>query len=44
MDERIRRVSELLHELVESERALAQAAPETRWEDLYAERIVDRFG
>ena len=36
--------SHLVHELVESERALADAAPGTRWQDLYAERIVERFG
>jgi hypothetical protein len=36
--------SHLVHELVESERALAETAPEARWEDFYAKRIVDRFG
>jgi hypothetical protein len=36
--------SHLVHELVESERALAQAAPDARWEDFYADRIVGRFG
>lgn len=33
-----------VHELVESERAFAETAPEARWEDFYAERIVERFG
>jgi hypothetical protein len=33
-----------VHELVESERAVAETAPEARWEDVYAERIVDSFG
>jgi hypothetical protein len=36
--------SHLVHELVESERAHPDAAPDARWEDFYAERIVDRFG
>jgi hypothetical protein len=36
--------SHLVHELVESERALAETAPDARWEDFYAKRIVDRFG
>jgi hypothetical protein len=36
--------SHLVHELVESERAFAEAAPAARWEDFYADRIVDRFG
>jgi hypothetical protein len=36
--------SHLVHELVESERALADAAPDARWQDVYAERIVARFG
>jgi hypothetical protein len=36
--------SHLVHELVESDRAHADTAPEGRWEDFYAERIVDRFG
>jgi hypothetical protein len=36
--------SHLVHELVESERALAEMAPGTRWQDVYAERIVGRFG
>jgi hypothetical protein len=35
--------SHLVHELVESERASA-AAPAERWEDVYANRIVERFG
>lgn len=36
--------SHLVHELVESERAFADAAPVARWQDFYAERIIDRFG
>ena len=36
--------SHLVHELVECERAAGSAAPGARWQDLYAERIVDRFG
>jgi len=36
--------SHLVHELVEYERAVAQAAPDARWEDFYADRIVGRFG
>jgi hypothetical protein len=36
--------SHLVHELVESERAVAETAPDARWEDVYAERIIDRFG
>jgi hypothetical protein len=35
--------SHLVHELVESERALDEASG-ARWEDFYAERIVARFG
>jgi hypothetical protein len=35
--------SHLVHELVECGRAFAAAAPESLWEDLYAERIVGRF-
>jgi hypothetical protein len=35
--------SHLVHELVESERALAETAPGTRWQDFYAERIIARF-
>jgi hypothetical protein len=34
--------SHLVHELVESERAAADAPG--RWQDVYAERIVGRFG
>jgi hypothetical protein len=34
----------LVHELVESEAALADAGPDARWQDVYAERIVARFG
>jgi hypothetical protein len=26
------------------ERAVAEAAPAARWQDFYADRIVDRFG
>jgi hypothetical protein len=36
--------SHLVHELVESERAVAETAREARWKDVYAERIVARFG
>jgi hypothetical protein len=36
--------SHLVHELVESERALAELPPEARWQDFYAERITSRFG
>jgi hypothetical protein len=36
--------SHLVHELVESDSAFTAAEPATRWEDFYAERIVDRFG
>ena len=36
--------SHLVHELVECERALAEAGPDVSWPDLYAERIVARFG
>jgi hypothetical protein len=36
--------SHLVHELVESDSAFAAAKPAARWEDFYAERIVDRFG
>jgi hypothetical protein len=33
-----------VHELVECERAFAEAAPADRWPDFYADRIVERFG
>jgi hypothetical protein len=36
--------SHLVHELVESEREFGAAAPSARWEDVYAERILGRFG
>jgi hypothetical protein len=36
--------SHLVHELVESEQDFTETAPEARWEEFYAERIVDRFG
>jgi hypothetical protein len=36
--------SQLLHELVECERAYEEAAPSARWQDVYADRIVNRFG
>ena len=36
--------SQLVHELVESEKAYAEQAPGTPWEDFYAERIIGRFG
>ena len=35
--------SHLVHELVESDRAFTESAPEARWQDFYAERIVARF-
>ena len=35
--------SHLVHELVDSERAFAEASPDSRWQDFYAERIVGRF-
>jgi hypothetical protein len=36
--------SHLVHELVECERVFGEEAPETSWEDFYADRIVGRFG
>jgi hypothetical protein len=36
--------SHLVHELVESERAFNAEERQGRWEDFYADRIVDRFG
>jgi hypothetical protein len=36
--------SHLVHELVESERAYPDARPAERWDDVYAARIVERFG
>ena len=36
--------SQLVHELVECERAFEETAPDSPWEDFYAERIVGRFG
>jgi hypothetical protein len=36
--------SHLVHELVECERAFAEAAPAGPWPDFYADRIVNRFG
>jgi hypothetical protein len=36
--------SHLVHELVESERALAETSPDAGWQAFYAERIVARFG
>jgi len=36
--------SHLVHELVESDRALAETAPAAPWQDVYAERIISRFG
>lgn len=36
--------SHLVHELVESERAAAAGQPSANWEDVYAQRIVERFG
>jgi hypothetical protein len=36
--------SHLVHELVESERAFDETAPDASWEQFYAERIIGRFG
>ena len=36
--------SHLVHELVECDRAYAEAAPDEPWEQWYAVRIVERFG
>ena len=36
--------SHLVHELVESEQAFAETAPAARWQDVYADRIIGRFG
>jgi hypothetical protein len=36
--------SQLIHELVECERAFAAAAPAEAWEDWYAVRLIERFG
>jgi hypothetical protein len=36
--------SQLVHELVESDRALGAGEASGRWEDFYADRIVARFG
>jgi len=36
--------SHLVHELVDSERAFAEAAPAAPWQDFYADRIIGRFG
>jgi NTP pyrophosphatase (non-canonical NTP hydrolase) len=36
--------SHLVHELVESERAYEHGAPAERWEDVYAARLLERFG
>jgi hypothetical protein len=36
--------SHLVHELVESEHALAAGQPSANWEAVYAQRIVERFG
>jgi hypothetical protein len=36
--------SHLVHELVECERAFADAASGDSWEDLYATRLIERFG
>ena len=37
-------VEAVVHELVESDRAFTETSPEGSWEDVYAERIVERFG
>jgi hypothetical protein len=36
--------SHLAHELVDCERADADADPEEPWERFYARRVLDRFG
>ena len=36
--------SHLVHELVDCERAYAEAAPREPWEPWYARRVVERFG
>ena len=36
--------SHLVHELVDCERAFAEAGSGGKWEDFYAERILERFG
>ena len=36
--------SHLVHALVELDRGFTADAPSGRWEDWYAERLVDRFG
>jgi hypothetical protein len=35
--------SHLVHELVECEGAFTESAPDARWEDFYADRIIARF-
>ena len=35
--------SHLVHELVDCERAYAEAAPDEPWEPWYARRVVERF-
>jgi hypothetical protein len=34
----------LVHELVECESAFTETSPDGSWEDVYAERIAERFG
>jgi hypothetical protein len=36
--------SHLVHELVECERRFAAAGQSGRWQDFYADRIIERFG
>jgi hypothetical protein len=36
--------SELVHELVECDRAYGEAAPDEPWEPWYSSRMVSRFG
>jgi hypothetical protein len=36
--------SELVYELVALGRAFAETQPDERWEDVYARRLVERFG
>lgn len=34
----------LVHELIESDRAVEETKPDGRWEEFYARRLVERFG
>ena len=42
-EERIRQIAALLHEAAENAIRRSADEPNERWEDLYAERIVERF-